>query len=290
MSQTSLPADEALPQEILSQQILQKQMNQLAPIIKQLNFIIKEVSARMLDRLDYIKINPKQVLDIGFGLGVDKYGLVQRYPKAQVSSIDFALNILQHYSRKSGWFNKKHKDLICADARNLPIAAQSMDLVWSNLTLPYIMDIQQYFAEINRVLKLGATFLVSGLGVDSLKELRALGLGSYNFPDMHRIGDTLVELGFSNPVTDLEYITLEYDKLADLLADLRAIGCGGISLGQNLSEARYKNLQAKFAELCTNGKFPLTLEIFYAHAWKDKIRSNLVSGRSVIQFHPTTHK
>ncbi|MCC2625906.1 MAG: hypothetical protein K0R14_1779 [Burkholderiales bacterium] len=265
---------------------LLQNMNRLAPKVQQLDFIIKEISTRMLDRLDYIKINPKQVLDIGYGLGIDREGLRTRFPKAGIYGLDIAANMLKHYAptKKITWLGKSYKNLICADALHLPIAAQSMDFVWSNLTLPYITDIRQYFAEINRVLKLGATFLVSGLGVDSLEQIRELGFATYNFPDMHLIGDILVELGFSNPVTDLEYIKLEYDNLDDLLSDIRIIGCGA-QLRHYLSKAGYKNLQANFDKISNNGKFPLTLEVFYAHAWKDKIRGDLVSGRSVIHFH-----
>jgi malonyl-CoA O-methyltransferase len=270
----------------LSNNILIK-MNRIAPKVQQLDFILKEVATRMLDRLDYIKIDPKRVLDMGYGLGIGSEGLRKRYPKANIYGLDIAINMLKHYApkRKLAKWSKSYKNLICADILNLPVAAQSMDFVWSNLTLPYVTDMKQYFAEINRVLKVGATFLVSGLGVDSLVQLRELGLATYNFPDMHLIGDTLVELGFSNPVTDLEYITLEYDKLDDLLSDIRIVGCGA-KLRHHISKAEYKNLQANFDKISKNGKFPLTLEIFYAHAWKDKIRGDLVSGRSIIQFYP----
>src|SRR6185437_8481185 len=238
MSQMKQPT-ESLSQKNMSKNVLHK-MNSIAPKVQQLDFIIKEIGARMMDRLDYIKVNPEHVLDIGSGLGIDRQGLHKRYPKAGIYGVDIALNILKNYAPKKSfvWLGKSHKNLICADALSLPIASQSMDLVWSNLTLPYIMDVRQYFTEINRVLKLGATFLVSGLGVDSLEQLRELGLATYNFPDMHLIGDTLVELGFSNPVTDLEYITLEYNTLDELLSDIRIIGCGSV-LWHRLSRADY---------------------------------------------------
>lgn len=271
-----------LPGLDLSHLILHK-MNLMAPKARQLDFIVKEISNRMLDRLDYIKISPEHVLDIGSGMGIDKKGLGQHYPKSAVYSIDFALQMLTNYHSRSGVFSKKYKNLICANALNLPIAAQSIDLVWSNLCLPYISNLEQYFIEINRVLKLGGTFLVSGFGIDSLKQLRELGLATFNFPDMHLIGDILVELGFTNPVTDLEYITLEYNTLSDLLSDIRIVGCGS-GLRHHISIEQYKNLDTNFNNMSRNGKLGLTLEIFYAHAWKDKVRQNLVSGRNIIQF------
>lgn len=260
--------------------------------IATLSFMIDEISKRMVERLDYIKLSPKNILDLGFGLGVDSKSLMNKYQKANIYALDISLDILKYYGQNTNGllgslkqlFIKQNKLLICADVLNLPLNSQSVELVWSNLTLPFIADYKQYFSEINRVLKLGGTFLVSGFGVDSLQELRDIGLATFNFPDMHLIGDILVECGFSNPVTDVETITLEYDTLDELLADTRLIGCGAV-LKHKLSRQNYQNLMTKFLARTENGKLPLTLEVFYAHAWKDRIRGDLISGRSIISFH-----
>jgi len=275
--------------------LIQKSLNSHANQAQHLDFIIQEIAKRMTDRLDYIKLTPKQILDIGYGLGIDYQLLSKQYSQAKIYAIDLAINMLKQYGGKPQVLQSiiskiiakfyKNNKLICANAVNLPITSQSMDLVWSNLTLPYISDLKSYFTEINRVLKLGGTFLVSGLGVESLHQLRQLGLSTYNFPDMHLIGDILVEVGFTNPVTDIDIIQLEYDSLAQLLTDIRSFG-GGAVLRNSLTKSTYKNLEANFRQMTSNGKFPLTLEVFYAHAWKDRIRKDLVSGRSVISFHP----
>ena len=344
--------------------LIQKTLNDQASEAHHVGFIIEEVAKRMTDRLNYIKLEPKQILDIGYGLGIDYKLLTDTYPDANIYALDLAINMLKQHSKistsqsmMSKLFNKlqryiqlipnklsrllndkkaviastarqfssdiieenkhsvmgKNKLAICANAINLPIASQSIDLVWSDLTLPYINidDFKNYFSEINRVLKLGGTFLLSGLGVDSLRQLRQLGLSTYNFPDMHLIGDILVEVGFTNPVTDIDIIKLEYYNLSQLLADIRCIGGGrmlekyltkttpnylfseddeqsfsGAKTTSTTLEDKYKELEANFWQMTKDGKFPLTLEVFYAHAWKDRIRKDLVSGRSVISFYP----
>jgi malonyl-CoA O-methyltransferase len=286
--------------------LVQKALNDQADEAHHMDFIIKEIASRMNDRLDYIKLEPKRVLDIGSGLGIDYKLLSSKYPAANVYALDLTIDMLKQYNKNlkeqsiiSKLFSKlqknsKYNKLICANAISLPITSQSMDLVWSNLTLPYIniKDFKNYFVEINRVLKLGGTFLVSGLGVDSLEQLRQLGLSTYNFPDMHLIGDILVEVGFTNPVTDIDIIKLEYDNLSQLLADIKYIG-GSRMLDKYLTKTTSKTIEDKYKELENNfwqmtdcNKFPLTLEVYYAHAWKDKIRKDLVSGRSIISFHP----
>ena len=242
----------------------------------------------MHERLDYIKLSPTHVLDLASGIGVDSNLLSQRYPKALVYKLDIAVEMLKIYHKPTGFIRNilyKNKDLICANAISLPIKYQSIDLVWSNLGLVYIDDIEAFFKEVRRVLVLGGTFLISGLAVDSLIQLREMGLSTYNFPDMHIIGDILVKLGFSNPVTDIEYITVEYHTLNELLYDMRIIGAGTANtLVQPITKTKYKELQHAFNLQTKNGKFPLTLEVFCAHAWKDKLVSDLPLGQQAIQF------
>ncbi len=274
---------------MLNHLIIENKLNKNAKKIAQIDFIYQEIANRMINRLDYIKLQPDVILDIGYGLGIDSNGLLKKYSKAILYEVDIAVNMLKLYRQKQNLFKKlfnKKSYQICADGLSLPILSQSVNLVWSNLVLPYINDIEGFFKEVRRVLKVGGTFLVAGLGVDSLQQLREVGLNTYNFPDMHLIGDILVKLRFSDPVTDIDYITLEYDNFEQLLGDIRLIGCGAIINKNHLSKANYRDLANKFAKITKNGKNPLTLEIFYAHAWKDKVILDLVDDKKLIQFYP----
>jgi malonyl-CoA O-methyltransferase len=269
---------------------IQQKHNLNAPKVSKLDFIYQEIAKRMFDRLDYIKITPDTILDIGSGLGIDAKLLKSKFTKTSIIELDLSINILKQYQTKQGILKRlfanemKH---ICADAVALPIRSQSVNLVWSNLCLPYIGDMEAYFKEIRRVLTLGGLFLVTGFGVDSLQQLRDVGLNTYNFPDMHIIGDILVKLGFSHPVTDLEYITLEYDSVDQLLSDIRIVGCGGAvkNCRSRLSKIQYNDLSNRFNQITKNGKIPLTLEVFYAHGWKDNVSLDLPDNKKIIQFH-----
>ena len=270
-----------------SQLILQKHNMNASSVIR-LDFIYQEIARRMLERLDYIKISPQIILDIGSGLGIDSGLLGSKFPKASVLQLDNAINMLKFYRKSPNIFQKffsRNSNHICADALHLPIENQSIDMVWSNLCLPYICDMEAYFKEIRRVLRLGGCFFATGLGVDSLLELREIGLQTFNFPDMHMIGDILVKLGFSHPVTDLEYIKLEYDSFADLLADVRIIGCGGTTSYKWLGRENYNGLEEKFVRVYQNGKVSLTLEVFCAHAWVDNPDLSSSSHKKIL-FYP----
>ena len=47
----------------------------------------REVGTRMLERLDYVKIEPQRVLDLGCGTGASLGALSERYPKAQLVGV-----------------------------------------------------------------------------------------------------------------------------------------------------------------------------------------------------------
>jgi len=266
---------------------LARQFNRKVSQVQELRFIYQEIAQRMIGKFEYLKFAPRTILDVGSGLGVDTLLLKEKFPAAQILQLDCAINILKSsQSTKQNLWTKlfaKNKQLICADANYLPLANNSLDLVWSNLVLPYITDMEHLFAEVMRVMALHGCFLFAGLGVDSLLQLRELGLNTYNFPDMHLIGDILVKLGFTNPVTDVEYIHLEYDSVAQLLTDIRAVGVGGATNKHYIGKEKYQTLTTADNSIADK-KYKLTLEVFYAHAWKDKPVSKSADGASIIQF------
>lgn len=252
-----------------------------------LEFIWKELADRVISRLDYIKIQPNAILDCGSGLGYDYKLLREKYPDVVIYELDSCVQILKSQYISQSWINKilsrnKNRLLINGEVYHLPLKNQSVDFVYANQLLPYLSDLLSYFKEMRRVLRIGGGFLFSGLGVDSFKEIRELGLSTFRFPDMHDIGDMLIEVGFSNPVVDTEYITLEYDSLTMLLNDIKIIGHGAANSSELISKINredYKQLQARLDK-----PIKLTLEIFVAHGWKDRNKIDLPDGHSVINF------
>ena len=144
----------------------------------------REIAGRMLERLDYVKIEPQRVLDLGCGPGATLAALGERYPRAQVIGADFSEPMLRASlapRSRLRWlmpFLRGAKSaLVAADAAALPFAAGSQGLVWSNLLLHWLADPQPALREMHRVLEVDGLLMFSTLGPDSLKELRAC------FPD-----------------------------------------------------------------------------------------------------------
>src|SRR5436190_22727754 len=146
-----------------------------------------EVADRMLERLDYVKIAPRRILDAGSGPGRDARALGERYPRAGVIALDFSHAMLRAGRRR--FFEKRQ--WLCADLAHLPLAAGAADLVWSNMALHWVSEPLAALREAARVLAAEGLLMFSTLGPDTLKELRASAGASrvHAFLDMHDLGD-----------------------------------------------------------------------------------------------------
>jgi len=230
----------------------------------------------MLERLDYVKIAPRRILDAGSGPGRDSLGLLARYPKSQTVALDFSLAMLGARTRRL--FEKRR--FVCGDLGRLPFGAGTFDFVWSNLALHWV-DPERAFGEFARVLATEGLVMFSTLGPDTLKELRASAGPErvHAFVDMHDLGDMLVAAGFAAPVMDMELVTFSYADAERLLDDLR-------KSGQTSARAdRPRGLAGRRVLTRIKSEFEkiATFEVVYGHAWKGAPRK-LADGRDIVQF------
>ncbi len=245
-----------------------------------------EIGARMLERLDYVKLAPRRVLDAGSGPGRDIPALAKRYRASDVIALDFSLGMLRAGRGWADFFRKRPS--ICADMSRIPVAAGAINLVWSNMALHWAADPLAALREFHRVLAMEGLLMFSTLGPDTLAELRAAAGASrvHSFADMHDVGDMLVAAGFAEPVMDMERLTIEYADGDALLADLRASGqtnalaerAHGLA-GRGFLAA----LKGKLAAQSREGKLPISYEVVYGHAWKPAPR-RAADGRAIVQF------
>jgi malonyl-CoA O-methyltransferase len=229
-----------------------------------------EAGARMLERLDYMKIAPRRILDAGSG--PPQRFLGKRYPKAGVVALDFSIGMLRAGKRKI--LEMKAPKAVCGDLERLPIATGVVDLAWSNMALHWVGEPLAAIREFERVLAPGGLLMFSTLGPDTLKELRAAAGAArvHAFLDMHDLGDMLVAAGFSAPVMDMEVLTLKYRDATQLLQDLRASGQSNARLD------RARGLSAKsFRTRVLAGQPSASFEVVYGHAWKGAARSETES-------------
>ncbi len=257
----------------------------------------KRVREEMLSRLDLVKIKPKAILDAGCGTGHGSFALQKRFSNANIVSLDLAFNMLQQTKLQRPWLQKclqkmlHQQHLLCADIENLPIASNSMGLVWSNLAVQWCNDLDGAFSELARVLQPEGLLMFSTFGPDTLKELRAATTNGHThvsrFIDMHDIGDALIRAGFSTPVLDVEHYTLTYDDVKSVMIDLKSIGAHNATAGRARGlqgRGFLQNLVQNYEQFRVAGKLPATFEVVYGHAWKAESKLQLDDGYAPITF------
>ncbi len=235
-----------------------------------------EIAKRMSERLDYIKLQPKTVLDAGCGTGFITKDLLKRYPKSQVLALDIALNMTRKTKALGGWLKKKPK-LICADAEAMPLKPESVELVVSNLMIQWSNDLNKMFTGFHSVLAPNGLLLFSTFGPDTLKEMRESWASIDDTPhtsafvDMHEIGDALLKAGFINPVTDMELITMTYSNVRQLMKDIKQIGASNTENNRSkglMGKQKLKAFEQAYEQFKTaDGLYPASWEIIYGHAW-----------------------
>ncbi len=260
----------------------------------------REIADRMLERLDIMRLQPRTLLDLGSGTGEGTRVLRQRYPDSELIALDLALGMLQQGRTKlSSWkdrlpWNKPSVRHVCADADALPLKSDSLDMIWSNVTLQWCNNLEKTFGEFYRALNPGGLLFFSTFGPDTLKELRSAfaGLDGYphvsRFVDMHDIGDALSHSGFAAPVMEMECLTLTYADLRSMLRELKDIGAHNAAMGRRsglMGRGEWQALQQAYEQFRRDGRLPATFEVIYGHAWvPEQKRRQLDDGRQVIQF------
>ena len=289
----------------LDRHLLRRRFERAAATCDSVDLLAREIARRMDERLDYIRVTPRRVLDLGCGTGADLPRLAERFPDATILAADFSPAMVSgagtriRPARPGGLLRRLLSAApaalphLVAQSDALPLARASLGLVWSNLMLPALDDPLPTFREIHRTLEVDGLVMFSTLGPDTLRELRAVlpdrrGERVHRFIDMHDLGDALVQAGFTDPVMDMEIVTLTYPDLDTLLQDLRRSGGAnaatsrprGLSGRQEWAEAR-----AAYERLRRDGRLPATFEVIQGHAWKAAPKTT-DDGRSIVRFQP----
>jgi len=229
----------------------------------------QEVATRLLERLEFHRLRPQRIVDLGCGTGRASARLKKKFTKAELIGLDSSQAMLLQLQRRSGLLRRLRP--VCADMSVLPLADQSSELLFSNLALQWCPDLGSLFAEFRRVLAPGGMLLFSSLGTGSLSELRAswaeVDGTTQEFADILPVGDALLAAGFVEPVMDAERITVSYPDINALVCELEATGTFGfLQGGRSLAEAK-SCLEKPYEAFRVDGRYPVTYEIIYGAAF-----------------------
>jgi malonyl-CoA O-methyltransferase len=231
----------------------------------------QEVCSRLLERTEFNRRSPLQVLDLGCGTGSGSEQLKRMFRKALVISMDTSLAMLSQVRRRSGMLRPLKS--VCGDIGALPFATHSADMLFSNLATYWCPEPMAMFSEFRRVIRPDGMLLFSTFGPATLNELSEVWAGVDErvevpvFPDLLEIGNALVAAGFREPVMDMEMITLSYRRLDALFEELEATGTSMLVRGWDRWKDARAALEESYAPIMRNGKYPLSFEIIYGTAF-----------------------
>lgn len=260
----SLSLDDALPEKRAARRAFDR-----ARGFESARFIHDEARARLLARLDFLRLVPRVALDLGSATGHGANELAARYPDARVLALDSSATM----QRAAAAGAAQGVQVLGGDAEAWPLRAASADLVLANLVLPWCRP-DRLFAEAARVLTDGGAFLFATLGPDSLREVRAAfaavddRIHVHAAFDMHDLGDLALAAGLAEPVLDVDRLTVTYSGLAGLVADLRAAGAINVAGGRRrmLTGAnRWRRFEARLVPAA--GRLAVTVELIFGSAW-----------------------
>jgi len=245
------------------------------------------IAEELIDRLHYIKINPKRILDIGSATGRNAILLEKIFPAAEIYELDFSIDMLRVSMNKSSGFRKlfssKKRYFINADMDLLPFHDNTFDLIVSSNSIQWSENINALFKNINNLLTIDGLFLFSSFLKNTLIELQHFKehVLTQNFLTIHEYADILNNNNFYDPVLIRDEYQNEYDGALSALRDLKKIGV-------TKSDEPHKSLRGKnyllklidhLDQFKRNDKNILSYEVIMAHAWKIRNKEE-----SVIRF------
>jgi len=234
----------------------------------------RAVREELFERLQYFRLEPRCVVDLGTGTGEAAVMLRRRYAASQVIAVDLAPGMLREAGRRMRFWRRFSR--VCADAHRLPLASARVDLVFCNLMLQWCDEPAAVFAEMRRVLRPGGLLMFSTFGPDTLRELRSAwskadGLPHVSeFVDMPLLGAALMHSGFVEPVMDLERRVVHYRDVRALAHELRTIGAHNVATDRQrglTGRQRWQRMEEQYAALRGAAGVPATYEVIYGAAF-----------------------
>lgn len=261
---------------IFDRKLVRRRRDRAAVRFHEFDFLMVEAADRLADRLLDLRREFRVVLDLGAHSGV----------LARVWPPDLNGTWLAHgdISPEMAALAGKHGPALACDEEALPFAEASLDAVLSCLSLHWVNDLPGALVQIRRALAPDGLFLASVLGGDTLVELREVlsaaelevtgGISPRvsPFADIPDLGGLLQRAGFALPVVDSDPLTVTYDNLFALMADLRGMGESNAVLERHKLPTR-RNVLMRAAKIYhqrfadSNGRIPATFQIITMTGW-----------------------
>ena len=240
------------------------------------DFLKREISERVADRMGDIQRRFPRLLDLGCHSGVLRDSLDPRLGIEWIVGMDPSERFAQQAAT--------HGPALAAEEEYLPFAPASFDAVVSALSLHWVNDLPGALVQARLCLKPDGLFLGAMLGGETLHELRAVlteaesevlgGVGPRvsPFAELQDAAGLMQRAGFALPVVDSDLLTVTYENAFLLMRELRGMGEGNAVAGRRKS-ATPKSVFLRAAEIyqrrhgTPDGRIVASFQIIYLTGW-----------------------
>ncbi len=259
---------------VFDRTLVRRRRDRAAPGFAGHAFLFDEIADRLADRLEDVTRSFPLALDLGARHGAMRRALAGRKGIGTLVACDLS----EPFARRAG------APAVVADEEFLPFAAQSFDLVVSNLALHWVNDLPGALIQIRRALKPDGFLCAAMLGGETLNELRRCLYEAEQtvsggvsprvspFAEVRDAGGLLQRAGFALPVVDSDTLTVTYSDALALMRDLRGMGETNAVLARRRVPAR-RDLILEVARLYAeryaepDGRVPATFQVLYLAGW-----------------------
>ncbi len=243
-----------------------------APTYDSVAQLQRDIGAQLFSQLPDDLPAQSVVLDLGSGTGFFTRQLAAKYRESQLIGLDIAEGMLHYAAEQHDGIN-----WLCSDAELLPIADNSVDIIFSSLAIQWCNNLPQLMAELARVLKPGGQVHIATLGPDTLYELKSAWQQVDDYVHVNRFQSSPNLIAAINPAQlvvnepQQEIRILYYERLNELTRELKALGAHNINSGKQeglTGRARLFSFKNAYESFRTPQGLPATYDVIYLTAHK----------------------
>jgi malonyl-CoA O-methyltransferase len=168
---------------------------------------------------------------------------------------------------------------LVGDAEQLPLAANSVDLVFSSLAIQWCSSPHRVFAELARVLRPGGQCVFTSLGPETLRELRDSWASVDDYQHVNQfissaaLQDAAAQLpGIALTVREQSF-AVQYDRVGELLRELKVLGAHNMNRGRAeglTTKAALQRMYKAYEQWRSQGKLPATYDVQFGMLEKQR--------------------
>ncbi|QFU74256.1 malonyl-[acyl-carrier protein] O-methyltransferase BioC [Halioglobus maricola] len=228
----------------------------------------RDVGERLLQQIGDLPEAPATVLDLGSGTGYFCTALKAEFPDSEYIGLDLAEGMVR-FAREA---HPAAGQWLVADAEALPLAANSVDLVFSSLAIQWCLRPELLFAEIARVLRPGGRCVFTSLGPATLHELRSAWATVDEhqhvnaFLPLTRLESAAVQVPGISLTANVEPFRMEYQQVRELLNELKTLGAHNVNRDRPAGLTGRRALQGMlqaYEKWRQDGVLPASYEVFF---------------------------